>query len=546
MLEGDYPGERSPFDLFRFADLVRDGRAPLDAGALPWWSAPDLRIAMFRPLSSALIALDWRLFGADPFAAHLHSLAWLAACVVALATALGGLLPRSIVAVALLAFVVNEAHVLPVAWLANRSYLIAGTFGWLGVWAHGRAQQRHATRHRVAEPLFFALALAAGEYALAMLAYPIALEATAAGRSVRTRALALLPALGPGIVYLAIRGGLGFGTRGSGFYLDPAATPLAYATAAFDRLPTLTAMLVLGDTAALGLDPTNPRAWLGAGVAAGAMLIAAAWWAGRDLPLPQRRALLGVALGALLSLAPTGGALPDTRLLGAAAGGMAAVVAAVLVTAATRLRRATRERRALPAVAFGAAVALLVLVHGLGAAARSRRGLEDFASRARAEWRWAQDAGIPADPGARVIFLSGSDFTTNASLPWVRQLGGKVSPRSYWRLSPYPVPHQLRRVADDTLEVQVGRAAALPLADSLHRSASELLSAGDVIELDGMQVTVLDAQWGEPSRLRFRFERSLDDPSYVFLHGTPRGFERVALPPLGGKLRLPPPAVPPR
>ena len=39
--------------------------------------------------------------------------------------------------------------------------------------------------------------------------------------------------------------------------------------------------------------------------------------------------------------------------------------------------------------------------------------------------------------------------------------------------------------------------------------------------------------------MRFTFERSIDDPSYVFLTSTMFGIERVAMPRLGQTLRLP-------
>ena len=545
VLENAYPAERSPFDLFRFADMARDGRAPLDVGALPWWSDPDLRIAMFRPLSSALIAVDHRVAGANARAAHLHSMLWFVACIAAFALAVGARFPAALAAVAVFAFAMDEAHSIPVAWLANRSCLVAQCFGWLGVWAHLRAQRRAGAGPRALEAIFFSLALAGGEYALAMLAYPIALELAASARSLRARVGALLPSVVPGLVYLALRGALGFGASGSGLYLDPLAAPRAFSQAAVERLLTLATKLVLGGTARFGLDAATPQAWIAAGIVAIVILLGAAWWAGRALPHAQRRALIAFALGALIALAPTVGAMADERLLGAAAGGAATVVGGVVFAAASRARRALHAQRILRAIPLVAVAALAIWVHVFEAAASARATLARFAAQAHAEWNWAQRAAIPDDPNARVFLLSGADFTTNANLLWVRHLGGHGAPRSLWRLSPYTVRHQIKRVADDAIEVQVGQGMSLPLANTLYRADRKPLRPGDQIEVDGMRVTVLDAQGGDPSRLRFEFAHSLDDPSYVFLHATPGGLERVALPPVGGRIRLAQPAVPP-
>jgi hypothetical protein len=242
---------------------------------------------------------------------------------------------------------------------------------------------------------------------------------------------------------------------------------------------------------------------------------------------------------------PAAGALPDNRLVGVAAGGVAAVFAAVVVAATSSCLRGLRKRRLARAIASLALGLLVVWVHGFGAASASRLRLALFAELVDAEWRWAQDAEIPDDPQARVLFLSGADFTTNANLVWIRRLAGHPLPLSIWRLSPYRLAHQITRVADNQLEVLVHEGFTAPVSGSLYRAASQPLVPGTEIQLAGMRVEVLEASGGEPARMRFVFERSLDDPAYVFLNATPTGLKRIAIPPVGGRLRLAPAAVPP-
>ena len=52
MLRGEFPAPRGAFDLFRLADVPRDGRRAIDQGYLPWWTHEGLKLALFRPLSS--------------------------------------------------------------------------------------------------------------------------------------------------------------------------------------------------------------------------------------------------------------------------------------------------------------------------------------------------------------------------------------------------------------------------------------------------------------------------------------------------------------
>src|SRR3569623_760122 len=72
-----------PLDLFVFADGDPHTNAVLrDGGLFPWWTAPDLKLAFFRPLTSATHALDHALWPDNPAAQHAHNLAWLALALV--------------------------------------------------------------------------------------------------------------------------------------------------------------------------------------------------------------------------------------------------------------------------------------------------------------------------------------------------------------------------------------------------------------------------------------------------------------------------------
>jgi hypothetical protein len=59
-----------------------------------------------------------------------------------------------------------------------------------------------------------------------------------------------------------------------------------------------------------------------------------------------------------------------------------------------------------------------------------------------------------------------------------------------------------------------------------------------------MQVEVLATRKSQPSRMRYTFDVSLDDPSLLFLASTERGLTRMALPPPGASLILPAPEMP--
>ncbi|HEY2369758.1 MAG TPA: hypothetical protein VGH87_25340, partial [Polyangiaceae bacterium] len=72
MARGTYGAPRSAVDLYDFVSDA-DRAALVDRGVFPWWTHPHLVIRFFRPLSSALRWLDFRVSD-SPLVHHVHSL----------------------------------------------------------------------------------------------------------------------------------------------------------------------------------------------------------------------------------------------------------------------------------------------------------------------------------------------------------------------------------------------------------------------------------------------------------------------------------------
>src|SRR6185437_2277663 len=120
------PGSiRGDWDIFNFVGPDRAHfRFLMDAGVWPWWSAPDLRLSFFRPLTSLSHALDYRILAQHPAILHAESLALYAAIALAAAALYRRLLsPAWVAGLAAVLFAVDDAHALAVTWLANRNAL---------------------------------------------------------------------------------------------------------------------------------------------------------------------------------------------------------------------------------------------------------------------------------------------------------------------------------------------------------------------------------------------------------------------------------------
>jgi hypothetical protein len=559
MLRGTFPSARTSHDLFNFTSGDDEDRARLiDFGYLPWWTADDVSLRMWRPLASALLAFDHQHFGWRATPMHVHSLLWLAALLCAAMLLLKAVLPWPACVLALLAFAVHPAHSVPVVWLANRSTLVATTLGLLSVAAYVRFRTRGHARYAVAATLFAVAAVAAGEYALTALAYAVAYELTRSDRPLRARLRLLLPVAVPALAYVALHSALGADVVGSGFYISPVRAPLQFVHAVFTRVPVLVADLVFNVPASyymLGGPPLkqwvlsqgwfSPTTWhafpdwpavhVVIGYIAVLSVACVARLSLRACDVDRRRDVAFLGLGALLALLPTAGSLPGDRLLCASAFGTCAVLGLAL-------HGLWRARRMAPW--FGAALLCVFYVGCAGE--RAARQTAFLAAESESLRVWSLHAELPRRHAAqtRVYVLGSADFTTSANLPWVRHAHGLPLARSYRRLSPAPAAFDVTRVDPHTLDIRVlSHEASGNAVPSLYRDADHPLHAGERFSMPGLVVDVVRVHHGNPMHMRFRFDESVDDEGLWFLHSTLTGLRRLRMPAIGATLRLPRPVT---
>jgi hypothetical protein len=569
MLEGAFWIERGPLDLFWFSGRdAAEQRALMDHGYLPWWADPEHRVGMMRPFASGLLAIEHAL-GLSPVAQHLVALGLCALCLLAAYRLLRALLPPWIAVLGTLIYALDEAHGAPTAWLANRSTLISTLLAFLALASYVRARSEAPGQLAPLVRAFALLALAfvSGEYGYFALGYIAAFELLG---PVKRSWRAPLGALSLAAVVSAAAALLGYGVVSSGYYISPFRDAARFADATIVRLPALVFDLLLGIPSRWVQsgwplrDIALERGWLDAqawyelpsyAVVAGF----AVWLAlcalyftvralARDAALAPLRYLV---LGACLALIPAAGALPSPRLTGGSALGFAALFAALLVHAARYVRRALLARApgtSIPRGLTAAAIALgIAFTHGLLPADRALADSRNSAHRARAARKWALEADLPAQlsPGTQVWLTSASDFTTASHVPWARWLRGLPRIERFRLLSGAARAHDLFRIDDRTLEVQVlSSDAGRAFMGSLYRSEAAPFHKGDEIRLPGVTVRVLVTADGDPLRLRFTADRSLDDPTIVLLCPEPPGIRRCAMPAVGYALRLPRAPVP--
>ncbi len=526
----------APADLFRFIPGdAAENRGWIADGCLPWWTAPDLRLGFWRPLSSALMRLDHALFGRAAWAWHAHSIAWFLALLVAWRLFLRRAVPGPAGALALLLCAIGVSHALPAGWISNRNALVAALPAFLGLVAHLRWREEGWRPGLPLSLLGYAAGLAGGEAAIGALAYLLAYEVLAGPGPLRRRAGALAPAVLLVVGYLVAYRALGYGAVHSGLYFDPMGDPAGF----LRELPARLGALLGGGIAAFPAD-----LWFYGGeirtvqVIVGALAVCLFLLLFHGLPAGERRPLRWLVAGAILSLLPAAATFPSDRMLLVASPGLGAAVAAILVHA----RRAWRERgpRWRRAVAGGAFLALVHLF-------LSPVQLLAFQGTLIVQRRAAEAAALEAelDPGAPagsqdVVVLAAPDHLAGIYLPAVRWLQGALAPRSWRVLSLARCDHVCTRRDERTLELATrgGRMMDTPF-DLLYRSSRLPFRRGDIVEAGLFRVEVLETDGVGPTRVSFRFDRPLEDPSIVFLSWREGRLCRTSMPAVGGTLDIP-------
>jgi hypothetical protein len=565
MLRGEFAAPRRPLDLFSFVSgAAGDVSRLMDFGYVPWWTVPNLRLRMWRPLASALMVLDQRVLDASAELQHAHSLLWYGLLVLVASRLFRRWLSLPAAAVATVLFAVEEGHTVPVGWLANRSTLTATALGFLTLELHASAREASpdsppargvATGRAVATALCAGLALLAGEYAFTALVYVFAYECLRR-EPVLQRFRRSLPVIVPTLIYLAVHTFIGSDIIGSGFYLSPLREPLAYAGEALLRVPAMFSDLTLGVPAEWfnGVGPLrnwflkqnyfSPEAWhrfpgwpvwhAAIGYLAGLLFAVFVREAVARAPESNRRSLQALALGALLSLLPAAGSLPGDRLIVAAAMGVSGVYGSLIVHAF--------PRRGLLKPCTILAWLVAFTVAGPLSIDRVYHQARGFAFNSEGQRLWARAAEMPAGDAARdarVYVLSTADFMTAANLPWARLTEGAPLPRSYRRLNPGAIPCDVLRTSDRSLRfVQLSSDVRYSAVPSLYRGESAPVLAGQLVRMPGLDVLVEAVRDGNPAIVHFTFDRSLDDPQLWFLESTVDGLKRISMPKLGETMRV--------
>ena len=532
VLEG-WDAARSARDLFLYADPDRPAlaREAMARGELSWWAAPRLRWRFFRPLAQLVHHAEFKAFGrGGERLMHLHSVLWMAA-LAALVTVLYRrlLTPAWVAGLAAVFYAIDHGHGFTVGWLANRCMLMAGVFAVLCLIAHDRWRRDGWRPGAVLAPLALAIALLSSEESVAIAGYLVAHAVFLDRGNGRRRMLALAPAAVVVAVWYFVRGATGYGSDGTGSYTNPFDHPIAFLEQAVWRVPIYVHSLLGALPADLWEVYFVRRGLTWVMVGAGVLFTVLAVATLRHLVRRDRVASFW-ALGAALALIPVCAAHPtDRHLFLVGLGGIALVsqLVGAFVERHDPARRQLLPRAAVVAVAFALVVRGVLSPVALPIRAMIpgdvSRGLDRI------------EALVPRDEALaqQDVVLVNAPFKYLCNFVSVvrRSKGGPV-PRHWWCLGVSPDGVEVRRDDARTLSLRPDRGYLASFEDTNVRSRRIPFAANDVVDLDGLSITVraLTAD-ARPQAIAARFGAPLESRELrwlVFEDGAYRAFRPPA------------------
>jgi hypothetical protein len=500
----------------------------------PWWSWPGLKVRFFRPVAAATLYLDYFISENNHVLAHLHSALWYFVACASVTMMLLRLTKRRETAVlASLLFTLDDAHAAPVLWLAARNAVIGVAFMANAVTLFDVAAARESWRVRLASLSCVLCALLAAENAISGVPLFVAHALFLDKRSPLRRLAAVAALFAVVLAWLVVHNALGFGTKGSGAYLDPLSDPTAYTAAFSGRYVEL---LRIHFTAPWQLQPTIPLSWLvGVDLLSRWVLFPALLiFIVRNVDRSAEVAFW--VFSAAAGLVPLTAADPHQRLLMIVGISLWSLVAHCVVGLLDKGCRASRLWRFSAVVAVVFVLGLHTVLAPIGLAVASAPSNPDLPSALAASILDRNDNW----QGQDLFVISVPSLMTSVDMVNERRRRQLRIPNRVAVLGATIHEVEVTRTGAQTFELYSPPGYLLDTFSSFWRGPSAPFVQSERVSVEQFTAQIIRVTPdGRPLRVRFTFQKNLDDPTLKFLCWTDGAFALFRFAPIGQRKIIP-------
>jgi hypothetical protein len=533
----DLPGARKLYHIVSGGYGIARGPASdthflIEEGWAPWWTYPHLKIILFRPVSLAAHLIDARFWLNSSVLMRLHNLVWLSLLVWATTRMYRRSLGVLVGGMAALLFAVDHTHGFEVGYICNRHVLVAATFGVLCLDQHLRFREQGSPIAAMAAAMFYVLTLLSSEGGMSIGAYLLAYAVFAESGSGWRRALSVTPYVLITIFWRVAYVAGGYGSRGSGLYLDPATEPWRFLREFAERGPILLQGLFLAPPAEFYavLSPV----WAKAMLASSLVVLLALAVAFIPLLARERQARFWAA-GALASLIPASSTVPANRQLLFTSIGAMALLAQIWHLHAIELKGTKTSGPLAWSAALGAVFLFVHLIISPAILPITSCSTAVFGQLQRAPSSVGDDIA-----GRDAVFVTAPEYFAVKLVQLERRVEGQPLPRRWRALSFGAQPVTVRRTGDTTLELTYHGGILNDTFMELYRDRRIPMAVGDRVILKGLtiEVTAITSD-KRAERARFTFDTALEAPSFRFYFWRDGRFYPFIPPALGQSVTLP-------
>jgi hypothetical protein len=352
-------------------------------------------------------------------------------------------------------------------------------------------------------------------------------------RNLDKRFLSLLPCGAVLLIWALGYKFFGFGTYGSGAYIEPLGNPIEFFRTFILRSP----LLLMGQWSPF---PADTGAFFSEKVAHYLSLTLLVMLFFILIPLIRRnRTARFWSLGMVLSLIPVSASLPSNRLLlfvGLGAMGLLAQFLSGLMETSGNLSLSRVWRT--PASVIGVIFVIFHLVISplsMPPFAYSIKWVGDFFT--------APVKFVPNDPQIvyqDLILVNPPNylFSVNLIKP-LKLMEGKPVPRYIRALAVGPVQTTIQRIDRESLKVSIPEGLFNGLTGHLFRSSASPLIAGQEFYISGLSIKIIRSDKGRgPEEMIYRFDLPLEDPSLRWLRWEKGTYVTFSPPPLGQSITV--------